>query len=102
MSLFCSHAFYATCMFRSSISKSTYVIADTDSTSQKRFDAYETSLREKSASPTAACVPIYVTLPRSREVGQSYISSVGTTLYACYFAALIVFKTVRRSTSGTR
>jgi beta-1,4-N-acetylglucosaminyltransferase len=31
-------------------------------------------------------------IPRSREVGQSYITSVGTTLYSLAFAAWVVLK----------
>lgn len=32
------------------------------------------------------------TIPRSREVGQSYLTSVATTLYAFAFAASLVFR----------
>jgi hypothetical protein len=34
-----------------------------------------------------------LSIPRSREVGQSYFTSVFTTLYAAFYAFVVVFKT---------
>ncbi len=31
-------------------------------------------------------------IPRSREVGQSYVTSVGTTIYSLLFAARLVWR----------
>lgn len=138
---------------RSSIGLTTYVVADTDTTSQKRFDDNEMHIRniqscpppsdrithqisnsrpssvtrrrsdskgnefgvnEKlghigrtigSDSPTEPSIPNfgsvdYVTLPRSREVGQSYVTSIFTTLKALLFAFVLVWKKVRPSMHG--
>ena len=67
-----------------------YVIATTDSTSAQRVEAFEKSW----AGGQAFAQPKYelLRLPRSREVGQSYVSSLFTTLYASLCAAVMVFR----------
>ena len=62
-----------------------YVIADTDHTSADRIAAFE-------QSRPAPSFPRLLSLPRSREVGQSYISSVATTMYALVHAVVLVFR----------
>ena len=62
-----------------------YVIADTDHTSATRVEAFERS-RGGDKQYTLH------TLPRSREVGQSYLSSVFTTLYALLHACAMVLR----------
>lgn len=60
------------------------VMADTDSTSEQRIQAYPHVLpfdRDK--------VTIY-RIPRSREVGQSYWTSICTTFYSLYFSFWLV------------
>jgi beta-1,4-N-acetylglucosaminyltransferase len=64
-----------------------YVIAQTDHTSAQRIEAFE-------AQRSGATTPPYrlLWLPRSREVGQSYSSSVLTTLHALVHAVALVFR----------
>ena len=61
-----------------------YVIADTDHTSAQRVEAFEAA---RSATDFRL-----LQLPRSREVGQSYATSVFTTLYALLHAATLVLR----------
>ncbi|KAK6917048.1 Oligosaccharide biosynthesis protein Alg14-like [Dillenia turbinata] len=66
-----------------------YVAAATDSMSLIKARVLENSLNEKSGVPvgeTARFIQIY----RSREVGQSYMTSTGTTLIAIAHAFLIM------------
>ena len=56
-----------------------FVIADTDTTSASRLNQF---------SPSATTFRI----PRSREVGQSYTSSIITTLWSLAYSLLLVFK----------
>ena len=56
-----------------------YVLADTDDTSERRFKAFG------GRQPDGV-----FTIPRSREVGQSYLSSVGSTLYSFLFSFWLV------------
>ena len=67
-----------------------YVVATTDSTSAQRVEAFEKSWARERAS----LQPEYqlLRLPRSREVGQSFLSSLFTTLYASLWAAVMVFR----------
>lgn len=58
-----------------------YVIAATDDTSERRFKAFGGRLPSET---------FYI--PRSREVGQSYITSVVSTLWACLFSFWLVAK----------
>jgi len=62
-----------------------YVIATTDSTSLQRIETFE------SERPTPAPYRI-LRIPRSREVGQSYVTSAFTTLYALVFAVGVVLR----------
>jgi beta-1,4-N-acetylglucosaminyltransferase len=60
------------------------VVAQTDTTSIRRVQAYPHKLPFDRET-----VPIYY-IPRSREVGQSYWTSIGTTLYSFWFAFWLV------------
>ena len=62
-----------------------YVVATTDSTSLRRFDALIKEGHHRKPDH------IYK-IPRSREVGQSYISSIGTTLYSLIHAVLLILR----------
>ena len=66
-----------------------YVIATTDHTSAQRIETFEHARSSSTAAP-----PSYrlFRLPRSREVGQSYASSVLTTLRASVYAVGVVFR----------
>eukprot|EP01138_Halocafeteria_seosinensis_P004189 gb/GECG01004284.1/.p1 GENE.gb/GECG01004284.1/~~gb/GECG01004284.1/.p1 ORF type:complete len:229 (+),score=11.31 gb/GECG01004284.1/:1-687(+) len=59
-----------------------YVIANSDSTSAKQ-------LRQSEIGNSSTITDL---IPRSREVGQSYISSVFTTLYSILFSVYLVWK----------
>jgi len=69
---------------RSIFNSLTYVIADTDRSSLIRA----TKVEEKFNSNE---ILHFVTLPRAREVGQSFMTSVFTTLYALMFAFKVVY-----------
>ena len=58
-----------------------YVIARSDHTSAQRI--------ERERAPPAGCL---LRLPRSREVGQSYVTSVYTTLHALVHAVYLVYR----------
>jgi len=62
----------------------TYVIASTDTSSAVRVKALEDSMGNGSNCR-------YVSVPRSREVGQSYLSSIATTLVATLHSAVVVY-----------
>ena len=59
-----------------------YIVATTDDTSERRIDAF---------GGRKPCVTYFI--PRSREVGQSFVTSIASTLYAMIFSLWIVFKT---------
>lgn len=67
-----------------------YVLATSDHTSAARIEAFEQQ-RAGAASDVALSHQL-LRLPRSREVGQSYSSSVLTTLYACVHAGALVLR----------
>lgn len=75
----------------------TYVVAETDALGQKKAAQAEAALMEASSSSSATTTapppepPKVITLPRAREVGQSYFSSVFTTLRALFAAVWIAF-----------
>lgn len=71
-----------------------YILADTDHTSAQRIEAFEAARAPTSEIGQAAAATTYrlLRLPRSREVGQSYVSSVFTTLYALLHAAGLVLR----------
>lgn len=58
-----------------------FVVASTDETSERRVKAF--GGRQPSE---------YHYIPRSREVGQSYMTSVASTLWACIFSMWLVVK----------
>ena len=62
----------------------TYVVAATDALGPSKAAAAEAAAGRP--APTVAV------LPRAREVGQSYISSVATTLVALWAAAAVVWR----------
>ena len=57
-----------------------YVVATTDTTSIERVAAFEEGRKPD----------LILKIPRSREVGQSYLSSIATTLWSFLFAARLV------------
>ncbi|CAB3406044.1 unnamed protein product [Caenorhabditis bovis] len=61
----------------------TYILAETDSMSGQKLKSFEE--RRNSGNYTVKQIP------RSREVGQSYISSIGSTFYALYYAVQVVY-----------
>eukprot|EP01024_Parvocaulis_polyphysoides_P057132 TRINITY_DN60659_c0_g1_i1.p1 TRINITY_DN60659_c0_g1~~TRINITY_DN60659_c0_g1_i1.p1 ORF type:complete len:151 (-),score=4.05 TRINITY_DN60659_c0_g1_i1:11-463(-) len=61
-----------------------YVVAETDSHSNEKALKQEQELQKEGGLETI--IPQIVTIPRSREVGQSYITSVLTTLKSLWFA----------------
>uniref|UniRef100_A0A7S1Y892 UDP-N-acetylglucosamine transferase subunit ALG14 n=1 Tax=Grammatophora oceanica TaxID=210454 RepID=A0A7S1Y892_9STRA len=58
-----------------------FVVAESDTTSERRVEAFEGGRKPDQT----------FRIPRSREVGQSYISSIGTTLYAFFFCMKLVW-----------
>ncbi|MBN3283934.1 ALG14 transferase, partial [Polyodon spathula] len=65
-----------------------YVIADTDKMSEDKIFTFEISLKEKDTTRQFTIQRI----PRSREVQQSWRSSVLTTLYSLLYSVPLVFK----------
>ncbi|KAJ8376099.1 hypothetical protein SKAU_G00066790 [Synaphobranchus kaupii] len=65
-----------------------YVIADTDKMSEDKIRTLETSKNEMDAQPKFTIHQI----PRSREVLQSWSSSILTTLNALFYSVPLVFK----------
>jgi beta-1,4-N-acetylglucosaminyltransferase len=61
-----------------------YIVATTDTTSLQRIDAFQEGGR---TTPHQI-----LTIPRSREVGQSYLSSIATTLWSFVVALHVVFQ----------
>ena len=72
-----------------------YVLSNTDSHSAKRARAFEEAHQGANAGREEAWgdVAYPVVIPRSREVGQSYFTSIFTTLYAI----MVSFSTVVRA-----
>lgn len=68
-----------------------YVIATTDSTSIQRIEAFE---RERAQSAAVGKMRPYQVLriPRSREVAQSYVTSVFTTLHSLIVSVISVLR----------
>jgi len=76
-----------------------YIIASTDTTSQNRLEALRKSAensrtsKEKSGQTLRLHVPPHnriFKIPRAREVGQSYFTSIFTTIYSILYTAHIV------------
>lgn len=65
-----------------------YVIADSDEMSAKKIVSFEDARKRDSA--TECTLYRLHRIPRSREVRQSWLSSVFTTLYATWFSFLLV------------
>ena len=76
-----------------------YVVAATDALGHKKAAQAEAALlSEASSTATAAAAtaptpdpPTVITLPRAREVGQPYLTSVFTTLRALWAAVAVAF-----------
>ena len=67
-----------------------YVLATTDHTSAQKIEAFESERQQRrGAGPPEHKL---LRLPRSREVGQSYATSVLTTLYALVHAVFLVLR----------
>lgn len=71
-----------------------YIVASTDTNSVKRIEALNSSNfgkgKKKMSLPPHQNI---YQIPRSREVGQSYLTSIFTTLYSIFYTAhLILFK----------
>ena len=79
-----------------------FIVATTDTTSERRVLAFakkaETNRTKERSNPTiltpladpSSSRDYYYKIPRSREVGQSYITSVATTLWSFVYAVLLV------------
>ncbi|WOG85020.1 hypothetical protein DCAR_0104206 [Daucus carota subsp. sativus] len=68
-----------------------YIAAATDNMSLQKASVFENLLADKTggkSGKTAEFMQIY----RSREVGQSYVTSIGTTIYAVAHALLLMMK----------
>lgn len=63
-----------------------YVTAQTDTLSGQKAVSFESSWASSASDFKVARIP------RSREVGQSWISSAFSTIYAMFFAVALVFK----------
>lgn len=59
-----------------------YIVADTDRMSAEKATKFEEGHHEYSIHR----------VPRSREVGQSFVTSVWTTAVACWYAIVLMFK----------
>ena len=66
-----------------------YVLATTDHTSAQRVQTFENA---RQAAGSAHLPYEFLRVPRSREVGQSYTSSVFSTLFAMLHAFVLVFR----------
>ncbi|CDH92983.1 UDP-N-acetylglucosamine transferase subunit ALG14 [Caenorhabditis elegans] len=62
----------------------TYIIADTDTMSEDKAINHE-----KSRNNEKFCIE---KIPRSREVGQSYLTSIGSTINATAFAVKLIYR----------
>jgi hypothetical protein len=80
-----------------------FVRAETDQTSETRVRQAEGKhMEEDGLSPEDFPPSTFVAIPRSREVGQSYLSSVRTTLVAIGAAAKVVLDVKPQLVSLTR
>lgn len=69
-----------------------YVVAATDTVSLRRLQDMEKEFKERAKGPDEEDQYVVEIVPRSREVGQSWLSSVFTTAWAFVFSMLIVFR----------
>ena len=74
-----------------------YIIASTDTTSTNRLAAFNAALQKATSTSTSTiqsqALPPYIRIckiPRAREVGQSYFTSIFTTIYSILYTAHIV------------
>eukprot|EP01125_Pyxidicula_operculata_P011969 TRINITY_DN3922_c0_g1_i1.p1 TRINITY_DN3922_c0_g1~~TRINITY_DN3922_c0_g1_i1.p1 ORF type:complete len:403 (-),score=64.04 TRINITY_DN3922_c0_g1_i1:276-1484(-) len=75
-----------------------YIIANTDSSSEYKVKQFESKIPNNvvaSSSSSTTTTPNYYIhyIPRSREVGQSYVTSVFSTLRALFVSAKILWNT---------
>ena len=70
----------------------TYITASTDVSSDSKARALEAEREAGAGGGSAGASASFRTIPRSREVGQSFLTSVGTTLYASLFAFAVVWQ----------
>ena len=79
-----------------------YVIADTDKTSAQKIETFERNVASPGAAEGAtsrlefssSMAHRLLIVPRSREVGQSYVTSALTTLVALFHSVAHVFRTM--------
>ncbi|XP_064625628.1 UDP-N-acetylglucosamine transferase subunit ALG14 homolog [Lineus longissimus] len=67
-----------------------YVVANTDKMSEDKIWSAESERKSGESKSKFSIIKI----PRSREVKQSYITSIATTLYSCLYSFPIVFKSM--------
>lgn len=67
-----------------------YVIADSDEMSAKKIESFERARTKRDS--TNECPPHLYRIPRSREVRQSWLSSVFTTLQSMWFSFPLVYQ----------
>ncbi|KAL5724317.1 N-acetylglucosaminyldiphosphodolichol N-acetylglucosaminyltransferase [Ranunculus cassubicifolius] len=69
-----------------------YIAAATDKMSLEKARVMETSLVDQTDADKATKAPQFMQIYRSREVGQSYLTSVGTTIFAILHALLLMIQ----------
>ena len=76
-----------------------YIVADTDTTSVKRLNnVHEANNQNRDQADEKKCPPNHAyifKIPRAREVGQSYITSIFTTLKSIMLSAHVVLWKIR-------
>lgn len=70
-----------------------YVIAKSDTTSAQKIETFESSIAAAAPATAPPRAHRLLWVPRSREVGQSYVTSLFTTLFASVYSALHVLRT---------
>ncbi|KAK9094866.1 hypothetical protein Scep_026335 [Stephania cephalantha] len=69
-----------------------YIAASTDNMSLQKASALEASLVDERDDGTMSKKALFMQIYRSREVGQSYLTSIGTTLIAIIHALWLMIK----------
>ncbi|KAK9121204.1 hypothetical protein Syun_018821 [Stephania yunnanensis] len=69
-----------------------YIAASTDNMSLQKASALEASLVDERDDETMSKKALFMQIYRSREVGQSYLTSIGTTLIAIIHALWLMIK----------
>jgi len=79
-----------------------YIVAETDTTSIRRLEAFAASKKNNNTTTGHGSHSFLYPhnsnvykIPRAREVGQSYISSIFTTLYSLLYTAKLILHTTR-------